>query len=158
MLLAATASWVSFCHWIACQTLPRVWLLVAIRRREQGPDCSWLSYPSLTFQGASLKQSPHHLCERCFAFGVHQRFSWGNSGHPVDALLLTFPTRQVALLYSVAESWMVAFDPALSPVSCGLAFVPCVPSKKMTKLIKEVLRELLKEVKIKIFPIIIHIP
>lgn len=67
---------IEFLGW---QTLPSLWLLVAIRRREQGPGCSRLIYPSLTFQGASLKQSPHHLCERCFAFGVHQRFSWGNT-------------------------------------------------------------------------------
>lgn len=53
---------------------------------------------------------------------------------------------------------MVVFDLALSPVSCGLVFFPCVPSKKKTKLIKEALRELLKEVKTKIFPIITHTP
>lgn len=53
---------------------------------------------------------------------------------------------------------MVVFDLALFPVSCGLAFLPCVPSKKMTKLIKEALRELLTEVKTKNFPIITHTP
>lgn len=113
----------------------RMQLLVAVRRWKQGPDWPWTIYPSLTFMGASLRQNSYYLCARCLALNVFTT-SAHEEPHRVTLWILccfTFPCRQTIPLYSVAERWMILFDLVLSPLSWGLAFVPCVQKHKYTE-------------------------
>lgn len=138
----------------------RMQLLVAVRRWKQGPDWPWIIYPSLTFMGASLRQNSYYLCARCLALNVFTT-SAHEELHRVTLWILCCSLSHAGkqsrfIQWQNAEWFSLILSYPLYPEGWHL-FRVC-KSTNTLKSIKDDLRELLKEVKTEIFPIITHTP